>query len=183
VSLLLDAPTYTDSERDRLRGTLCPVHREHRVAIIGEAPGPRTRSDLPFYPYPPASAAGRLLDMLGWDRRQYLLTFARMNLLAEYPGPSFPVARARECVPHAVEVMHPRPMLLMGRGVAAAFSLPQLPPLLTQTVTLRSGRDGPLVPCRVAMVPHPSGRNLWYNDPANRVAVRDFVNKLVGDLG
>jgi hypothetical protein len=56
----------------------------------------------------------------------------------------------------------------MGRGVAAAFGLrPQVPVL-----EWREAQPGR----RLAVVPHPSGRNLWYNDPANRVAVRDFVD-------
>ena len=71
------------SVRQRVRGVLCPVHPDHPIAIVGEAPGPRTRADCPFYPYPPTSAAGRLLAYLGWSRSRYLLTFARMNILSE----------------------------------------------------------------------------------------------------
>jgi hypothetical protein len=166
------------SSRQRLRGVLCPVHPDHKLALVGEAPGPRTRADCPFYPYPPSSAAGRLLDYLGWSRSKYLLTFARMNLLSEWPGPSFPVWRARECVPNVVEALHPRPMLLMGRGVAAAFGLGALRPLELVRVTLPR-RDQGQVLARVAIVPHTSGRNLWYNDPAHRAAVRTFVESLL----
>jgi hypothetical protein len=161
----------------RLRGVYCPVHPDHPLAIVGEAPGPRTRSDLPFYPYPPNSAAGRLLTYLGWTRRRYLLTFARMNLLSEWPGSSFPVARARECVPQVVAALHPRPMLLMGKGVVSAFGLSHLPLLTLTEVSLPHAKDG-VVTARVALVPHTSGRNLWYNDAANREAVREFVDWL-----
>jgi hypothetical protein len=168
------------STRQRLHGTICPVHPDHRLALVGEAPGPRTRADCPFYPYPPGSAAGRLLEYLEWPRCKYLLTFARMNLLSEWPGTSFPVARARECVPHVVSALWPRPMLLMGRGVAAAFGVSLLDPLVLSEVTLPcEGRANVLA--RVAVVPHTSGRNLWYNERANRAAVRDFVDSLLGE--
>lgn len=163
------------SERQRLRGTTCPVHADHVLALVGEAPGPRTRSDLPFYPYPPNSAAGRLLKYLGWSRRRYLLTFARMNLLAEYPGARFPIAEGRRCVPKIVAALHPRPMLLMGKGVAAAFDVGGLQPLTWRRVPLPH-EDGHDVSVKLAVVPHTSGRNLWYNDPAHQAEVRDFIN-------
>jgi hypothetical protein len=166
------------SFRQRVRGVLCPVHPDHKLALVGEAPGPRTRADCPFYPYPPNSAAGRLLAILGWTRSKYLLTFARINLLSEWPGPSFPVAKARECVPLVVSTMHPRPMLLMGKGVAAAFGVSELAPLTLYTVPLPHEELGTVF-ARIAIVPHTSGRNLWYNDPANRDAVREFIDSLV----
>jgi hypothetical protein len=166
------------SVRERLHGVMCPVHPDHVLGLVGEAPGPRTRADCPFYPYPSRSAAGRLLTYLGWSRSRYLLTFARMNLLAEWPGEHFPIGRARECVPNAVEVMYPRPMLLMGRGVAAAFGVSMLPILTLVEVVLPRGREGP-VPAKVAVVPHTSGRNPWYNDPANQRRVKDFIEALL----
>lgn len=166
------------SERQRSRGVFCPVHADHVLALVGEAPGPRTRADCPFYPYPKTSAAGRLLSILGWSRRQYLLTFARMNLIDEWPGPTFPVKRARACVPHVVAALHPRPMLLMGRGVSGAFWVAHLPHLQVHEVQLPRHDDTPVF-ARVAIVPHTSGRNLWYNDEANREAVRVFIESLL----
>lgn len=169
------------SVRERLRGSICTVHQDHPIAIIGEAPGPRTRADMPFYPYPPSSAAGRLLSYLGWERSRYLLTFARRNLLDEWPGPTFPVAKARECVPHVVAALHPRPLLLMGKGVSAAFGVTGLPPLQLAMVRVPHA-ELDHVDAQVAIVPHTSGRNLWYNDPSNRAAVREFIDSLTGEL-
>lgn len=166
---------YEDiSVRQRLRGTTCSEHPDHVLALVGEAPGPRTRSDLPFYPYPPASAAGRLRTILGWTRSEYLLTFARCNLLDEWPGPRFPVAKARGCVPEIVERMQPRPILLMGRGVAQAFDVGDLAPCVLTTRVVAGWA------VHLAVVPHTSGRNLWYNERANQLLVRDFINNLAG---
>lgn len=168
------------SVRNRLRGSICTVHPDHPLALVGEAPGPRTRSDMPFYPYPPTSAAGRLLRYLGWSRSRYLLTFARRNLLDEWPGSTFPVVKARECVPHVVAALHPRPLLLMGKGVAAAFGVTGMPPLQMTHVRLPHADLGH-VDAQVAIIPHTSGRNLWYNDRANQEAVREFIESIAGD--
>ena len=162
------------SARQRLRGVLWPVHADHMLAIVGEAPGPNTRSDCPFYPSPPTSAAGRFLSCIGWSRSEYLLTFARINLLSEYPGKRFPVSLARSCVPAAVSLLHPRPMLLMGRGVARAFKLDYLEPLTWLRVPLKDVSNAD-VSARVAIVPHPSGRNRWYNDQENCARLRRFI--------
>lgn len=170
--------TTERSARERLHGVMCPVHPDHILALVGEAPGPRTRADCPFYPYPPSSAAGRLLSYLGWTRSLYLLTFARMNLLSEWPGNTFPVARGRECVPHIVGALHPRPMLLMGRGVAAAFGVSMLPILTLADVVLPCEGRG-MAEAKVAIVPHTSGRNLWYNEPGNQRRVREFIEALL----
>lgn len=195
---LLRSALQDPSVSARLRGTTCPVHPDHAIGLLGEAPGPRTRGDLPLYPYPPNSAAGRLLTMLGWERRRYLLTFARANVLDEYPGPSFPgtSVRARAAAEAKLALLAPRPVLLMGKGVAASLCLRADTPVLEwreieipaplPPVTWRG--PGPVSSeavrpprARVAIVPHPSGRNLWYNDPANRQRARDFVNELAGE--
>lgn len=171
------------SERPRLEldpyrhGTRCPVHSSHRIAIVGEAPGPNTDPGMAFYPYPERSAAGRLKALLGWDRREYLTTFARSNLLDEYPGSSFPIGRARAQAEPTAQRLAPRPLLLMGRGVAMAFSFPHDRLLVWEDYLLG------VTLVRAAVVPHTSGRNLWYNDPANREAARAFIQKSCEDLG
>ena len=148
----------------RLRNA-CTVHPLHRAAIIGEAPGPNTRGDFPMYPYPPRSAAGRLKDIIGFTTREYLLSFARANLLDTYPGKAFPVKLGRQAVDGVIERMRGKPLLLMGRGVANAFGAGAL-----EVLTWCEIEPG----VRVAVIPHPSGRNVWYNDEANRAAVRAF---------
>jgi len=169
------------SELDPVRhGSRCPVHPSHRLALVGEAPGPHTHADMPLYPFPMQSAAGRLLAMLrelGWTRGDYLRTFARANLLGYYPGASFPVGRARPEAPLLAQRLAPRPLILLGRGVAMAFRFPTDEVLCWQDYVL----EHTLV--RAAIVPHPSGRNLWYNDPANRRAAAEFIDASARELG
>jgi hypothetical protein len=154
----------------RLRNQ-CRVHPLHRAAIVGEAPGPNTRGDFPMYPYPARSAAGRLKACIEFSTREYLQAFARANLMDAYPGKSFPATAAatREAAMCIAREMAPRPLLLMGRGVATAFFLPATTPVLEWSpMHVRE------YVIQIAIVPHPSGRNLWYNVPANREAVRNF---------
>jgi uracil-DNA glycosylase len=158
-------------------GSICPVHPTHKLALLGEAPGPNTRADLPFYPYPERSAAGRLLSILGWTRSEYLRTFARANVLDAYPGPTFPVVQGRIAAHAKARELAPRPILLMGKGVSASFMLPADTPILTW-VEKRLILTAPTpIDVRVAIVPHTSGRNLFYNDPANRDAVKRFIEE------
>lgn len=167
----------SEATRQLLQVLRTPVHPSHRLALVGEAPGPRTRADMPLYPYPDQSAAGRLRRMLGYTRGEYLRTFARANLLGEYPGPTFPVGRARPLAAGLAQDLAPRPLLLLGRGVGMAFRFPTDEVLCWRDYIL----DGVLV--RAAIVPHPSGRNLWYNDSANRAAAARFIHLSAEELG
>lgn len=158
-------------------GSRCPVHPSHRIALVGEAPGPNTNPDMPLYPAPERSAAGRLMTMLAWTRAEYLRTFARANMLREYPGASFPLGRARPLAEGVAQSLAPRPLLLMGRGVAMAFSFPH-----ERVLEWEDYRLGDTY-IRAAVVPHPSGRNRWYNNPHNVVAMRMFIERSCIDLG
>lgn len=51
-------------------------------------------------------------------------------------------------------------VVLLGRHVASEFLLDLVPPLGT---VVRNAGDGPTIMC----LPHPSGRNRWWNDPKN----------------
>ena len=160
-----------------------PVHPTHRVALVGEAPSPAFRPDVhdpnhyAMYPYPERSAAGRLKKLLGWSRTEYLQVFARANLLDFYPGQTFPLAVARPLAAPLAQRLAPRPLILLGRGVAGAFSLPTQEVCEWQDYLLGSTL------IRAAMIPHPSGLNQWYNQPGNRERVRAWLQQECEALG
>lgn len=158
-----------------------PVHPSHRLALVGEAPGPSfdrpgEAAQWALYPYPPRSAAGRLKDMLGMGRVEYLETFARANLLDAYPGPVFPLSRARPLAAPLAQKLAPRPLVLLGRGVAQAFRFPEQEVCRWADYLLED------VWIRAAMVPHPSGRNLFYNCPHRREKVAAWIRGQVGSM-
>ena len=45
--------------------------------------------------------------------------------------------------------------------------------------TMISLYAGPGRPARAAWIPHPSGRNRWYNEENNEEVVREFLGRLV----
>lgn len=169
----MSRPTLTIDLDPVRHGSRCPVHKSHCLALVGEAPGPRTHSDLPLYPAPERSAAGRLCGMLGMGRAGYLRHFARANLLDRYPGPTYPVMEAREKAEEVASRLAPRPLILLGRGVAQAFRFPLGEHMVWHDYLLGST----LV--RAATLPHPSGRNLFYNHPANRQLVGQWLREQV----
>src|SRR5690606_27742398 len=93
-----------------------------RLILVGEAPGTAGRPDCPLFPYPQGSAGARLQRLTGLTRGDYLRTFDRMNLVAEYPGETYPLDRARATVDMLmVSLLRGRRLVGLGRKVAAAF--------------------------------------------------------------
>lgn len=136
------------------------------VLVIGEAPGRRM---------------GSVLSSPEYERKlPGLLALRRVNLLADWPGPAahgaqFPLDEAKRAAaalwgrePADVE------FVLLGTRVASAFHLRR-----RQYSFLRGNTFYWLGSRRwVTVVPHPSGVNRWWNDPANREAAARFMSGL-----
>jgi uracil-DNA glycosylase len=139
-----------------------------RPLIIGEAPS-RTAGAARALD---GRSGERLARLLGVGLDQLLERFETANLLERWPGPAgrkgaaFPARMAREA---AERVRLRGSVLLAGRRVAAAF---RLSAPYFEWATLRGAR--------VAVIPHPSGVNRWWNDPANRERAAAFLREVVG---
>jgi hypothetical protein len=132
------------------------------VLIVGEAPNRSGKTGL----------AGKRMADLG------TVGLPRKNLLQEWPGSegkgsAFPMALA---VPAAMKLWSRTPlrvpMLFVGTRVAAAFGLRDRAEYEFLWWREYRGR-------RVAVMPHPSGIVLWWNDPANVEAAGEFFRELV----
>jgi hypothetical protein len=151
--------------------------------LIGEQPGPTNNPAVPLWPYPPRSAGGRLHAMSGIPMADYLAMLARVNIALQ------PVARwnrtaARDRV---VTLLDDLPdgarVVLVGARALDAYN-----DVFGQGVRLDwFGREGwsikGLTTTRViavTAVPHPSGRNPMYNDPATVAAARRAVRWAAG---
>ncbi len=132
--------------------------------LVGEAPGPSVvRLRRPGEAL--TGAAGRRLAALaGVPLVTYLRRTERVNLLDAYPGERWPSAEARDRARSLLPRLAGRTTLLAGRRVAAAFGV-DAP--WYEWVELDGGR--------VAVLPHPSGRSRYWNDPANRDAAAEFL--------
>lgn len=131
---------------------------------------------LPLYPHPWSSSPGRLVRLMGISRERYLELFDRTNLLHQFPGrhardDKFPQREARIAADAMRPLLSGRRVVLVGRAVMEAFQLRL--PYHTWTSVREGHRSQPVV-WDVAVIPHTSGRNRWYNSEDNMTAARDF---------
>lgn len=149
-----------------------------RPLLLGEAPGP----SAPEHFVPLDGRGGdRLAQCAGMDRAELLDGFATANLLARWPGPAgkgsaWDAATARYAA-RAFEL--PEVTVLLGRRVCGAFAAAHTW-LRGPAMAWGEWRFGP-DDIAVTVVPHPSGINRLYNDPAVReqvgVALREALTR------
>ena len=151
-----------------------------RPLLIGQAPGPNTKQEFPLFPVPSTSAGGRLQQMTGLTRGGYLKTFERVNLLYEFPGrhkrdDKFPVAQARVAAQAMRPLLAGRVVVFVGRNVANAFDFDEDFHVWRESLARRYCLVSK-TPFRfvAAVIPHPSGRNHWYNNEENRARSAEF---------
>lgn len=99
----------------------------------------------------PGCAGWRLWKLSGLPKREYLAAFTRVNAVDRPVIP--PGARA----------------IILGREAWSSLGLPFAAPL--------QELDMPVSRIRFVYVPHPSGRNLWYNDENNRQRVGELLRR------
>lgn len=148
------------------------------LMIVGQAP---SRGGDPAKPLMSEPIRSNLEGLLGVGPVTFDLYVGKVNLLMTYPGPSYGrkgdafnsrEARVRAGLlrPRLVAWKH---VLFLGARTAAAFGFrdPDAIRLTWRTTDLLPG-----VAC--AMLPHPSGVNLWWNDSSNRRRATRFMRAL-----
>mgnify|MGYP007083431842 CR=1 FL=1 len=137
-----------------------------------------------LYPYPEGSAGYRLWKMIPGDvwRRDYLGSFDRRNLLR---AREWNQRAAREAARALMPELHGRLVLVLGTQVRAALGLPPAEPLarmLAEVDCSPTRADALRIKFEWIAIPHPSGRNLWYNDPTNMRAVGELLISLMSGV-
>ena len=128
-----------------------------RALIVGQAP---SSTD----PGPGISRrAARMVGTLAGVGEEEVLALPRVNLLPGFPGKAgkgdaFPLASARSSARRLVEEHRGGGVLLLLQGLNVARAFDARPDLFR----LQSLRGTPAL-----VLPHPSGVNLWWNDPDN----------------
>ena len=158
--------------------------------LIGMNNPVSTRPGHELYPLPEGCTGNRLWRMLnsrtGASMHQYLNTFERRNLVR---GVEYDRLAARARAHEVVQELRGsgRTVVLLGNAVREAFhfclknsgdllsSVPVpdesgLPPLLVHPQEAGG--------CTWRQIPHPSGRNLFYNDAKNREVVALLMEEL-----
>lgn len=123
-----------------------------------------------LFPHPPGCTGHRIYELLrtrvpGVTRRQYLDAFDRRNLVA---GVAWRMDLARENGARLRQELAGRHILVFGEEPRRALDLPKS--LVHPLVEL----DG----TTWRQLPHPSGRNLWYNDEKNRALAAALLAEL-----
>lgn len=139
-----------------------------RLLIVGEAPSRLVSEPLT------GPSGRRLSELMGIEHGEMLERFERTNLLADWPGrdghgSAFPLLLAMS---RALELREGPwdAFLLLGKRVAAAFGF---------RADVRYLAWYEMADRRFAVLPHPSGVNRWFNEPANRAQARRFLRSVV----
>lgn len=143
-----------------------------KVAIIGATPGASGKADFPLYPLPPGCVGHRIFEMMGLKnyRSYFSLTF-RANLLTYNPGPHWPKRLANVAANAMIPFLENRNVVLVGRKVAAAFSVGDIPYLQWH------GHSGHF---NVAILPTPAYGSEWYNNGRNLHFAQAFLAEALG---
>jgi hypothetical protein len=116
-----------------------------------------SRPEYVLWPDPPNCTGWRLWKMLhdrcGATKHDYIRAFDRMNLVT---GKQWSAAEGRREAQRLRPMLRGRVVVLLGQDVRSSFGVPKLliHPQEVDGVVWRQ-------------LPHPSGMNLWYNDPTN----------------
>lgn len=149
------------------------------VFLVGEAPGgptdvPPPSNHRPLYPRPTGCAGHRLFELTGYSMLEYVRGTTRENLIPDRNPSRWPVleARDRADVLHERALVHGQLLVLLGARVSAAFGVTERPmfePFAHMGV-------------RTLRLPHPSGRNLAWNDAASRERARALFQEVLPDV-
>lgn len=134
-----------------------------KTILIGQSPSRSGRLE----PLSSEPLATRLAHMAGLSKSQYLRVFERMNVLDKWSGKrgnAFPIAAARKAALDILPHFGGRRVVFLGMNVARAFYF--------QAEFLEWKIEGYYV---AAILPHPSGLNIWYNTLENVAAAKRFL--------
>ena len=157
-----------------------------RGLLIGEAPGPNTKAKMPLFPNPVGSAAGRLLSYSGISPKEWMGKLVRTNQCGDDQWSSRAACAGRVALtsyildPKNFHEGKPLRVLLLGARVARAWACHG--PFGSVTwVFPDDGRLENSERVEVAWIPHPSGRNLLYNDRKNQLKAGRAVQWAIGE--
>jgi uracil-DNA glycosylase len=133
------------------------------ILLIGEQPSAGGDPAAPLE----GAIGKRLAEYAGLTLDEYLTRTERRNLI-EYTSATWPTSQASLNAGMLWSSLIGRRTIMLGQRVAKSFGI-QWQPLRWVTVDDRG--------TQVAILPHPSGKNLWWNEAENRAAARRFLTE------
>jgi hypothetical protein len=160
-----------------------------RPVLVGMNNPISMRLEHALYPWPKSCTGYRLWQMLnessGVSKREYLEAFERVNLVTG----SWNVESARQEARKFMSLYVGRTLVLLGGEVRRAFKHPKRDSYRSGYRIVDAGAvleiafiDSSIVvedsTIRFYQLPHPSGRNPWYNDSDNRRVAGELLSEL-----
>ncbi len=143
-----------------------------RLVIFGERPGPNTDATRPLHPHTTTGAAAKLINLLGMTTEEYLRDTIRYNVVDNgRVSTRSENAKVRVLQRMAAERQtNPNPRFLFcGRETIACLG--------TGTRTWKWGE----IKGDTMLIPHPSGRNLFYNSREDTDFIRRQLKEFLRD--
>lgn len=149
----------------------CP-HK--RIILIGPSPTQNTDPNNPLSPSRESRSTGScLLRLTNMDPDSFQIAFDRHYLIPIHQGrhrggDRYPRLLAKQAANRMLNNLKGRMVVLIGTNVARTFGIHSIGPFVWV-----DNED-----VLMAWVPHPSGRNLWWNNPTNKQAGEAFLTEL-----
>jgi hypothetical protein len=141
------------------------------LVIIGERPGPNTDPLVPLFPHTTTGAAARLIQMLGIPVATYLRKVIRYNVVDNHDDG---ILSGRKRLLERMDFHRRRSsnvrFVFLGRETIRGAGPPY------------SKIPFGTVHGDVMLIPHPSGRNRYYNSLANRTFITQALREFAGIL-
>ncbi len=152
-----------------------------RIQFVGQAPSQETEGKPPF-----TGKCGKFLAevLLGTTQEQMLKDHDFINVLDYWPGKGlggdkFPMDKAQAEAQKKLDILrNKRVVILLGNNVARAFGAKSFSYLSWYEIRNPQNSNDVIVP-RMAVIPHPSGINRYWNRPENRTVVAKFLKYIV----
>lgn len=162
-----------------------------RTVIVGIAPARPGEEGQPLSAVAPRSTGRKIAGMIGVGKYEYMKAFDRINLCPFPQESTIPVEEWRVAASNlGASLLRGRRVILLGVNVAQCFGIDVTSPpnqFLKWTdspetkipnyglVGWNAGDRKP--PFAWAILPHPSGRNRWYNNQVNKEAAIGFLKR------
>lgn len=159
-----------------------------KTVIVGIAPARPGEEGQPLSAIAPQSTGRKIADMMGVAPKEYMRAFDRINLCPFARASGIPVNEWKPAASNlGASLLRGRRVILLGVNVAQCFGLVIAPkhdylkwwdyPGTSVPgyglIGWNAGSRRP--PFSHAILPHPSGRNRWYNEPENKEAASLFL--------
>lgn len=137
------------------------------IYILGERPGPNTDKRVALYPHTNTGAAARLMRLLELSQAEYLTSTSRLNAVDDKSSTASSVARQR--VEEFLNSAGQNPFIVLGKSAIKAM------PAKYRKMDFGEIKDN------VLLLPHTSGVNRVWNDPAFTAKMQRIAREFIHD--